>query len=161
MNIQPLVPRAWRATPLLLPLLAVVGCGAELGHETPGGDWVETDEQPLPSDLTYEEFREQSRAFVDGEFDGWIVEQHITIRDEANLEEYYERTFVDPVKKSVGWTIGGQLDARPDPKNTEFCFSGGWSAPIGSFTAPSLATTRTQVLTAMRAWEALLASTGQ
>lgn len=136
-----------------LSAAAVVGCTGEDRDGTPQSGWLVPNTEHSAQPLTFEEFRKQARVFSNGQPDGYIVESHIKIYSEESLHTYFHAVYEQPVHKSVGWTIGGALGARPVPTNIRYCLSNGWGAPIGTFTAPAKATVVAQIAAAAAHWQ--------
>lgn len=141
------------ATTLVVAAITSGGCSSDSTKTTPT-EWADESPNTAVSPLSYEQFRDRSRVFVDGKPDGFIIEQHIRVFSEESLRIYYHAVYEEPVDKSVGWTINGALGKRPTPSNISYCFANGWSASVGGgFTAPSKASIVDAVAAGARHWQ--------
>jgi len=133
----------------LLPVLAA--CSAD--PVEPGSGWTESGTaQSEP--LSFEQYREKARLSVDGQ-DLFLVEGDMLFESEGALRAYFDERNAGSTEKSIINKVNGVADKRPNPTDIRFCFAAGWGQNNGTYTAPALAGVKTNILSAMTAWEAV------
>jgi serine protease len=132
----------------------VLSCSGQAPADSKGvAGWVDPTVGPAVAPPSFEAVREASRQVMDDR-EVFIVESDMLFEDEAGLRAYYDYTYVEPVEKSiVNLTPSGARDTRSTPLSIKYCFAAGWGQNQGSYTAPPLEPTRSNLQAAMRSWE--------
>jgi hypothetical protein len=141
----------FRAGTLCCAFWGLPACSAS--PEQPESGWVEAGaaENVAPS---FEEYRETARTSV-GDRDVFIVESDMLFDSEEALKRYYDELHVGLQGKSIINKVNGVADSRPNPTNIRYCFVAGWGVDNGTYTAPALASVRTNIQAAMVNWEGI------
>lgn len=165
-------PECWASKALasMLMALAAGACSSRSSVEAGAGidePWLEQgSETNVPA---FEDYK-QAAAVSAGNVGGYVVEGDMLFSSEEQLEEYYFEHFFESIDKSVINKSNGVRDVRSNSMDIKYCFAAGFGTTqyqvtvedgpdadtlpdVVTRTAPTVASVKTGLEAAMRAWE--------